>query len=54
MLPPSALCPLPSFWQIDTDYASNLIHAKVEHLSFLEQEVRHKKIAEQLSGKLLQ
>ena len=40
--------------EIDTDYASNLIHAKVEHLNFLKQEVRHKKIFEQLSGKILQ
>ena len=40
--------------EIDIDYASNLIHAKVEHLNFLKQEVRHKKIVEQLYDKLLQ
>ncbi|KAL4627950.1 hypothetical protein ACB092_05G203400 [Castanea dentata] len=32
----------------------NLIHAKVKHLNFLQQEVRYKKIVEQLSDKLLQ
>ena len=32
----------------------NLIHAKVKHLNFLQQEVRYKKIAEQISNKLLQ
>ena len=40
--------------EIDIDYALNLIHAKVEHLNFLKQEVRHKKIVEQLYDKLLQ
>ena len=40
--------------EIDTDYASNLIHAKVKHLNFLKQEVRYKKIAEQISNKPLQ
>ena len=43
-----------SKFEIDTDVASNLIHAKVKHLNFLNQEVRYKKIAEQLSDKLLQ
>ena len=43
-----------SMFEIDTDYASNLIHAKVEQLNFLKQEVRHKKIAEQIFDKLLQ
>ncbi|KAL4613896.1 hypothetical protein ACB092_07G015000, partial [Castanea dentata] len=32
----------------------NLIHAKVKHLNSLQQEVRYKKIVEQLSDKLLQ
>ena len=40
--------------EIDTDYTSNLIHAKVKHLNFLKQEVRYKKIIEQISDKLLQ
>ena len=43
-----------SKYEIDTDNALNLIHAKVEHLNFLQQEVRYKKIAEQISDKLLQ
>jgi hypothetical protein len=32
----------------------NLISAKIKHLDFLKQEVKYKKIAEQLSDKLLQ
>ena len=40
--------------EIDTCDALNLIHAKTKHLNFLKQEVRYKKIAEQLSDKLLQ
>ena len=43
-----------SKFEIDMDGALNLIHAKVKHLNFLKQEVRYKKIAEQLSNKLLQ
>ena len=31
-----------------------MIHAKIRHLNFLQQEVRYKKIAEQISNKLLQ
>ena len=38
----------------EIDDALNLIHAKVKHLNFLQQEVRYKKIAEQISNKLLQ
>ncbi|KAK9996710.1 hypothetical protein SO802_021396 [Lithocarpus litseifolius] len=38
-----------SKFEIDTDNALNLIHAKINHLNFLEQEVRCKIIAEQLS-----
>ena len=38
--------------EIDDDL--NLIHAKIKHLNFLQQEVRYKKIAEQISNKLLQ
>ena len=38
--------------EIDDDL--NLIHTKVKHLNFLQQEVRYKKIAEQISNKLLQ
>ena len=38
--------------EIDDDL--NLIHAKVKHLNFLQQEVRYKKIAKQISNKLLQ
>ena len=34
-----------SKFEIDTDDALNLIHAKVKHLNFLKQEVRYKKIA---------
>ena len=41
-------------FEIDTDDALNLIHAKTNHLNFIKQEVRYKKIAEQLSNKLLQ
>ena len=40
--------------EIDTDYASNLILAKVKYLNFLKQEVRYKKISKQISNKLLQ
>ena len=40
--------------EIDTDYTSNLIHAKLKHLNFLKQEVRYKKIAKQISNKVLQ
>ena len=43
-----------SKFEIDVDDALNLIHAKTKHLNFLQQEVRYKKIAEQLSDKLLQ
>ena len=43
-----------SKFEIDIDHALNLIHAKTKHLNFLQQEVRYKKIAEQLSNKLLQ
>ena len=43
-----------SKFEIDTDDALNLIHAKTKHLNFLWQEVRYKKIAKQLSDKLLQ
>ena len=42
-----------SKFEIDVD-ALNLIHAKTKHLNFLQQEVRYKKIIEQLSDKLLQ
>ena len=35
-----------SKFEIDTDDALNLIHAKTNHLNFLKQEVRYKKIAE--------
>ena len=38
--------------EIDDDL--NLIHAKIKHLNFLQQEVRYKKIAKQISNKLLQ
>jgi len=38
----------------EIDDALNLIHAKVKHLNFLQQEVKYKKIAEQISNKLLQ
>ena len=40
-------------FEIDVD-ALNLVHAKTKHLNFLQQEVRYKKISEQLSDKLLQ
>ena len=43
-----------SKFEIDTCDALNLIHAKTKHINFLRQEVRYKKIAEQLSDKLLQ
>ena len=42
-----------SKFEIDTDASLNLIHAKTKYLNFLKQEVRYKKIAEQLSDKLL-
>ena len=38
-----------SMFEIDTNDALNLIHAKTKHLNFLKQEVRYKKMAEQLS-----
>ena len=38
----------------EIDDALNLIHAKIKHFNFLQQEVRYKKIAEQISNKLLQ
>ena len=43
-----------SKFEIDANIALNLIHAKTKHLNFLQQEVRYKKIVEQLSDKLLQ
>ena len=43
-----------SKFEIDIDNALNLFHAKTKHLNFLKQEVRYKKIVEQLSDKLLQ
>ena len=43
-----------SKFEIDIDDSLNLIHAKTKHLNFLKQEVRYKKIAKQLSNKLLQ
>ena len=43
-----------SKFEINTNDSLNLIHAKNEHLNFLKQEVRYKKIVEQLSNKLLQ
>ena len=43
-----------SKFEINTNDSLNLIHAKTEHLNFLKQEVRYKKIAEQLSNKLSQ
>ena len=43
-----------SKFEIDTDDAINLIHAKVKNLNFLKQEARYKKIAKQISDKLLQ
>ena len=42
-----------SKFEIDIDNTLNLIHAKTKHLNFLKQEVRYKKIVEQLSNKLL-
>ena len=38
----------------EIDDVLNLIHVKIKHLNFLQQEVRYKKIAEQISNKLLQ
>ena len=38
----------------EIDDALNPIHAKIKHLNFLQQKVRYKKIAEQISNKLLQ
>ena len=43
-----------SKFEIDTDPTSNMIQAKFRHLKFLQQEVRYKKIAEQIFDKLLQ
>ena len=43
-----------SKFEIGTDNVLNMIHAKTKHLNFLKQEVRYKKIAEQLFDKLLQ
>ena len=43
-----------SKFEIDIDNSLNLIHAKTRHLNFLKQEVRYKKIVEQLSDILLQ
>ena len=43
-----------SKFEIDTNDVLNLIHVKTKHLNFLRQEVRNKKIVEQLSDKLLQ
>ena len=43
-----------SKFEIESNDALNLIHAKTKHLNFLQQEVRYKKIVEQLSIKLLQ
>ena len=43
-----------SKFEIETDNALNLIQAKFKHLNFLQQEIRYKKIAEQISNKLLQ
>ena len=38
----------------DTNDCLNLIHAKTKHLNYLKQEVKYKRIVEQLSDKLLQ
>ena len=43
-----------SKFEIDTNDSLNLIHAKTKHFKFLKQEVRYKRIAKQLSNKLLQ
>ena len=43
-----------SKFDIDTNTASNMIHTKIKHLKFLQQEVRYKKIAKQISNKFLQ
>ena len=43
-----------SKFEIGTNNALNMIHAKTKHLNFLKQEVRYKKIAEQLFDILLQ
>ena len=43
-----------SKFEIDIDDTLNLIHAKTKHLNFLRQEVRYKKIVEQLFNKLMQ
>ena len=42
-----------SKFEIDTDDSLNLIHTKTKHLNFLKQEVRYKRITNQLSDKLL-
>ena len=43
-----------SRFEIDTDDCLNLIHAKTKHLNYLKQEVKYKRIVEQLSDKSLQ
>ena len=43
-----------SKFEIDTNDSLNLINAKTKHFKFLKQEVRYKRIAKQLSNKLLQ
>ena len=43
-----------SRFEIDIDNRLNLIHAKTKHLNYLKQEVKYKRIVEQLSNKLLQ
>ena len=43
-----------SRFEIDIDDSLNLIYAKTKHLNFLKQEVRYRKIVDQLSDKLLQ
>ena len=40
--------------EVDIDKTFRLIHAKEKHLNFLKQEIKYRKIAEQLSDKLLQ
>ena len=42
-----------SKFEIDVDTLT-LIHAKIKHLNFLQQEVKYKKIVEQISDRLLQ
>ena len=43
-----------SRFEIDIDDCLNLIHAKNKHLNYLKQEVKYKRIVEQLSDKLSQ